>query len=191
MSNRTLVGLVAAIGLALLGNSASAATVFGSKFTHQLTPPEKCNNAGTALCTWVLSQAQGFAGHEKAPHAGTIVQVRIVACAPGGTFVLQIVRTSGTNQAKAVKSATLINYKGTANNCETDTNFNIEAFNVNIPVATGDSIAVVASRVPFMYNSSSGPSILFNPPLSDAGTPVFRNSTSKSGFLMLQAIMNP
>jgi len=187
MSNRALLGVFAALSVALAGTQALGQEIFGAKFTHQLTPPEFCDfTKKFHICSWVLREAQGFAGHEKAPRDGTIAKIRIVACKPAGSFVLQIVRVNPvTNEAKAVRTGPVINYQGTRRNCTVSNNFNIEEFPVNVPVKKGDSLAVIATQVRFMYNSSSGPSALFDPPLAEGDA--FRARTTSSGFLMLQA----
>src|SRR5262245_62010203 len=88
-----LLGTFGAASVALFATQASSAEIFGAKFTHQLTPPEFCNqNKKGNMCSWTLLEAQGNAGHEKAPRDGTIAKIRLVACAPGGSFVLQTVR---------------------------------------------------------------------------------------------------
>jgi hypothetical protein len=193
MWNRTLLGVVGAIGLALLGNSASAATVFGSKLNHQLTGPQFCNsNAGFHVCTWVLTTAQNNPGHERAPHDGTITQLRLMACGPG-TFILQIAHAQpAVHKAQVVRTGPLINYVGNnQRNCINSSNFFIETFNVNVPVKQGDFLAVAASRVNFNYSSGDREDV-FDPALAD-GKPLRQttNTGLGSGLLMLQAVMNP
>lgn len=197
MSNRAVLGVLAALAVAFaFGDTpASAQEIFGAKFTHQLTPPELCQpNRRHRICSWVLEEAQGNAGKEKAPRDGTIAKIRLVACnpggrPPGGTFVLQIVRVTATGNARAIRSGPVINYLGTRRNCTASNNFNIEEFDVNVPVSKGDSLAVYATQIRFMYNPGSGPSALFDLPLADgeAARPPF----TSSGFLMLQAELAP
>lgn len=187
-------GLLGAVLLAFAGTPASAATVFGAKLNHQLTPPEVCNNSQKSdLCSWVMTQAQKNAGKERAPHDGTIVKIRLFACAPGGTFVFQTYRgKTSNNKFKAVRSGPLINYNGTKRNCTASKNFDIEEFSVNVPVKKGDFIGVVASRVAFIYNSSGDGSTVFDPPLADGAAARTTNGTGLGdGFLMMQVEMNP
>lgn len=176
--------------LALFATQATAADIFGAKFTHQLTPPEFCTNQKGDMCSWVMLEAQGNAGNETAPRDGTIAKIRLVACAPGGSFVLQIVSVKpGTEKAKVIRSGPVINYQGTKRNCRASGHFDIEEFNVRVPVREGDSLAVIATEVRFLYNASSGPSIMFDPPLAEGDG--LRSTHLASGFLMMQAELAP
>jgi hypothetical protein len=190
MWHRIVSGAIGAAAIAGFAGQASAQEIFGAKFTHQLTPPEFCVNDKSKMCSWVLLEAQGNAGHEKAPRDGVISKIRLVACAPRGSFVLQIVSVKpGTEKAKAVRTGPVINYQGTSRNCHASGNFDVEEFNVRVPVREGDSLAAIATQVRFMYNSSSGPSIMFDPPLADGAG--FRATSHASGFLMMQAELAP
>jgi hypothetical protein len=178
------------VSISLLAAQAHGQEIFGSKFTHQLTPPEACSNNKSKMCTWVMEEAQKNVGKETAPRNGRIAKIRLVACAPGSTFVLQIARfNAGKSKARVLLTGPLINYKGSTRNCTVSANFDIETFNVDVPVRKGDSLAVAATQVRFMYNSGSGPSQVFDPPLPDGG----KNRAPKdgSGFLMIQAEMAP
>ena len=191
MWSRTVLAAFGAASVALAASQASGAERFGAKFNHQLTPPEFCkDNKKSAMCSWVLMEAQGNAGKEKAPRDGTIAKIRLVACAPRGSFVLQIVRVkAGTEKVKVIRTGPVINYEGTNRNCNASNNFDVEEFDVNVPVRKGDSLAVVATQVRFMYNPGSGPSIMFDPPLAEDDP--FRGTGLDSGFLMLQAELAP
>jgi hypothetical protein len=185
--------LASAFGIAsvaLFASQASGAEIFGAKFTHQLTPPESCTQKKSTMCSWVLMEAQGNAGKETAPRDGRISKIRLVACAPRGSFVLQIVRAKqATERARVISTGPVINYVGTNRNCNASNNFDIEEFDVDVPVSKGDSLAVIATEVRFMYNPGSGPSIMFDPPLAE-GDPL-RDTDLDSGFLMLQAELAP
>jgi hypothetical protein len=183
------LGVFGAASVALFATQASGQEIFGAKFTHQLTPPEACTTKKSAMCSWVMMEAQGNAAHLKAPRNGTIAKIRVVACAPRGSFVLQIVRVKAGEQAKVLSTGPVINYQGTTRNCRVSRRFDIEEFDVNVPVRRGDSLAVVATEVRFMYNSSSGPSIMFDPPLAEGDA--FRTTDLASGFLMMQAELAP
>jgi hypothetical protein len=188
MWRRTLVGAFGVGLLGILATQASGQEIFGAKFTHQLTPPEFCTTNHSRICSWALMQAQGNAGHEKAPRNGTISKIRLVACAPRGSFVLQTIRVKH-NQARVVSTGPVINYLGTTRNCTASRNFDIEEFDVNVPVSQGDSLAVIATQVRFLYNASSGPSIMFDPPLAEGDALV--GTSLASGFLMMQAELAP
>lgn len=190
MWSRTLLVTFGAVSLGLLATQAWAADIFGAKFTHQLTPPEFCTTNKGKMCSWVLLEAQGNAGNETAPRDGIISKIRLVACAPGGSFVLQVVHVRpGTRRAKVIRTGPLINYLGTKHNCTASRNFDIEEFSVHVRVRAGDSLGVVATQVRFLYNPGSGPSILFDPPLADGDG--LRHTGLASGFLMLQAELAP
>lgn len=186
---QTLLGAFGAASVALFAAQASGQEVFGAQLNRQLTPPEYCTANKGRLCSWVLRQAQGNAGKEKAPRNGRIAKIRLVACAPGGSFVLQVVRVGASGNTKVVRSGPVINYQGTSRNCNATKNFDVESFDVKVPVKKGDSLAVVATQVRFLYNSGSGPSALFDPPLAEGDGP--RTAGDGSGFLMMQAELEP
>jgi hypothetical protein len=190
--SRALAGALGAASLAVLTTAApaSAQQIFGAKFDHQLTPPEFCTNKKGDMCSWVMLEAKGNAGHEKAPRNGVISKIRLVACAPGSSFVLQIVRVEpGTDKAQVVHTGPVINYQGSKRNCRASRRFDIEEFDVNVPVSKGDSLAVIATEVRFLYNPSSGPTEMFDPPLAEGDD--FRSTNLATGFLMLQAELAP
>jgi hypothetical protein len=174
----------------LLVAPASATTIFGSLLNHEPTPAETCNTSRpTDMCTWVLSIAQKNVGHETAPKNGIIAQILLRSCSPG-SFVLQLVNAvPNAKQAKAVRTGPEINYLGSPKNCNGGSF--IETFNVNIPVVAGEYLAVVATKVGFIYNSSGDGSLEYDPPLPDGGP--FRTTTGHglgSGILMMQARYN-
>ena len=187
MWKRTFLGMASAIALALLAAHASGQEIIGAQFSHQLTPPANCNNNKAKMCTFVLFEAQKRPGKERAPRDGIIDTIRLVACAPGQSFVLQIVRRQGTTENfRAIRTGPVINYHGSNRNCTASNNFDIETFNnLNVPITEGDYLAVVATQVRFHYSASSGPSLVFNPPLADGSG--FRSTGSAEGFLMMQA----
>jgi hypothetical protein len=174
----------------LLASPASAATAFGSKLGHEPTPPEICRtNNATRLCTWILTIGHANVGHERAPKNGIVAKLRLRSCTPG-TFILQIARANtATEQGRVIRTGPLINYKGNQVNCNGGAF--IETFNVNVPVQTGDSLAIVANRVGFIYNASGDGTLLFDLPLPDGGP--FRAATQQNtgaGILLLQALYN-
>lgn len=189
MSTSKLAYAGAVVGAMLLASTATAATVFGSKLNHEPTPPEACRSAQPfKMCTWVLEIAQQNVGRERAPKNGIIAKLRLRSCTPG-SFALQIARAfPASNQARVIRTGPTINYRGNPINCTGG--FSIEEFNVNVPVLTGDFLAVLATRVGFIYNASGEGSLLFDPPLADgAGFRVASNNTGE-GFLLLQAFYN-
>jgi hypothetical protein len=183
-------GAFGAASIAFFAAHAPGQEIFGAKFTHQLTPPEFCTTKKGKMCSWVLMEAQGQPKITRAPRDGTIAKIRVVACAPGGSFVLQIVRVKqATEEARVLSTGPVINYLGTKRNCNAIRNFNVEEFDVSVPVKKGDSLAVIATEVRFLYNPGSGPSIMFDPPLAEGDA--FRTTDLASGFLMFQAELAP
>ena len=181
-------------GIALMGglfaSQASAATAFGSKLGHEPTPPEIClTNNASRLCTWILTIGHANVGKERAPKNGIVAKLRLRSCTPG-TFILQIARANtAAEQGRVLRTGPLINYKGSPSNCNGGTV--IETFNVNVPVQTGDYLAIVANRVGFIYNASGDGTMLFDPPLPDGGP--LRAATQQdtgAGILLLQALYN-
>lgn len=192
MTSRNLKILIGAASVLAIGSSASAEEIFGSKLNHQLTPPQYCDqNDKSKVCTWLLEIGQDNPGNTKAPRDGTIGKIRLIAC-DAGTFVLQIARAKpSADSARVVQSGPLINYKGDKKNCKGN-NFAVEEFNVDVPVRSGDYLAVVANRVSFLYNASGDGSLPFFPPLPDGGpTREASNDVDGDGFLMIQAELNP
>ena len=189
MKNRTWLGGFGALFAALVAGQASGQEIIGSKFDHQLTPPANCSNNRAKMCTFVLFRAQKRPDRETAPRDGIIDTIRLVACAPGQSFVLQIVRRRpGTEKFRVIRSGPVINYQGTSRNCNASSNFDIEEFDdLNVPIEEGDYLAVVATQVRFHYSASSGDSLLFDPPLSEGQG--FRGETGAEGFLMMQAVL--
>jgi len=104
--------------------------------------------------------------------------------------VLQVVRVrQSPERSKVISTGPVINYQGTSRNRTASNNFDIEEFDVDVPIVKGDSLAVIATQVRFMYNAGSGPSIMFDPPLAEGDA--FRTTSLDSGFLMLQAELAP
>jgi hypothetical protein len=186
---RRSLGIAGAIGLALLGSSAFALTVFGSKLNHEPTPAETCRAAAPfRMCTWVLTIGQQNVGKERAPKNGTINRLVLRSCS-AGSFVLQIARgTPATRQFRVMRTGPTINYKGSPSNCSGG--LFVEAFTVNVPVLTGEYLAVVATKVGFIYNASGDGSLAYDPPLPDGGPLRVASQNTGSGFLLLQAQMN-
>jgi hypothetical protein len=188
--HRTMIAAFCVASASLFAAPAGAQEIFGARFNHQLTPPEFCTDKKGVMCTWVMTEAQGQPKLLKAPRDGRISKIRLVACAPRGSFVLQIVRhQKNPERARVLRTGPVINYQGTKRNCRASANFDVEEFDVDVPVKQGDSLAVIATEVRFMYNAGSGPSIMFDPPLTESDG--FRETDLDSGFLMMQAELAP
>jgi hypothetical protein len=189
MSTRLRAYAIAILGAGLLAGSAMAATSFGSRLNHEPTPPETCRSAQPfKLCTWVLEIGQQNVGHERAPKNGVITKLQLRSCT-AGSFALQIARASpSTDQARVVKTGPTINYKGNPGNC--DGGLFVETFNINVTVQTGDFLAVLATRVGFIYNASDEGALVFDPPLPDGGPNRAASNGTGDGFLLLRALYN-
>lgn len=182
-------GLAAACVLATASVGSAATAIFGSKLSHEPTPAEKCNqNKAGDMCSWVLTIGYQNVGHETAPRAGTITQLRLRSCS-SGSFVLQVATAvPSSRSARVIHTGPAINYKGDARNCNGSSI--IETFNVNMPVAAGQYLSVVATKVGFIYNSSGDGSLVFDPVLVDGGASRTTTGTGLgSGILLLQATM--
>jgi hypothetical protein len=175
---------------------ASTPVRFGAKLTHttQPTPAETCqdNTGGPAgsTCTWVAVVAfenMSTGNNQKAPKTGTIGRVRLISCV-SGKFTVQVARKqSGTQKYRVVKNGPTITYsKDTqSGGCGGDNgdNYIIQSFRVSFTITKGDYIAVKASKVGFMHNSSSGDSFLYRPPLAPGGS--YKTRTGASGGLLV------
>jgi hypothetical protein len=179
--------ILAALGVLALAVPGEAATTFGSKLNHEPTPAEKCNaNKPGDMCSWVLTTAQQNVGGETAPRNGTIAQLKLRSCS-SGSFVLQLARAKpGQNMARAVRSGPAITYKGDPRNCKGSTI--IETFAVSVPVEAGEYLAVIATKVGFIYNASGDGSHVFDPLLPDGGALRNAGDGLGSGILLLQAV---
>ena len=99
--------LVAAVAMLGAVSAAQAATMFGAHVTPKVQPsnagtPHKCNGFEGQKCTWVLNDAYGNAGGEKAPTDGKLKEIRLIAGAPGN-FRLQLVKVNKKQKAKVTK----------------------------------------------------------------------------------------
>ncbi len=197
MLHRTILGLAAVIGFALVGTQASALTRFGAKLDINTQPSNAgsgifCDNGAHPLCSWVLMQAYQcefgscINGH-RAPKDGIIASVRLIACFPG-SFVLQLAHASASlKQARVVRSGPLINYKGDSQHCNGNT-YQIETFPANVPVHTNDYLAVATQKLGFIRCSGGSFNMLkFIPPLAD-GAPLRTTTVGDGCFMLLEAI---
>lgn len=190
MRNQTFFGFLGTVALALLGTSASAATIFGSKLNHEPTPAETCKSSKPGdMCSWVMTIAQQNVGKEPAPKDGTIAKLRLRSCSPG-SFVLQLARLSTDGKrARAIRTGPAINYLGSPNNCNGGNV--IETFNVNVPVFKGEHLAVIATKVGFIYNASGDGTFVYDPLLADGGPFRPPGNGLGSGILLLNAEYAP
>ena len=184
--------IIGACALSLLSADAQAGQRFGSRLNREPTPAETCRAAKPQnLCSWVMTIAQNAPGRHRAPKNGTIATIRLLSCSPG-SFVLQVARADpASNKAKVVRSGPLINYKGSASNCNGDDSLFIEIFTVRVPILAGEYLSVAATRVGFIYNASGDGTHVFDPLLPDGGPLRIPSNVNGSGMLLLQAEYAP
>jgi hypothetical protein len=186
--------LVLALGVAALmavPTSGFAATSFGAKLNKTIQPSNslpahKCDNGPAQQCTRVSMDAYNNAGHEQAPKDGTIDKVKLIAGGPGH-FRLQIAKAKpGPQTAKIVRQGPRIDYDG--QDPAWNEPYEVETFNVNVPVHKGEYLAIKAKRTSMLRCSSGGPNqLLFQPALSVGGP--FQPATHTDGcWLLLQAV---
>ena len=179
-----------ALGLGLSAAEAPAATRFGSLLTTTTQPANgngPCRpNSLSKPCTAVMTLARNRPPSAvRAPKTGTLAKIRLISCVPG-SFVLQIARVAlGTQNARVIRTGPAINYVGDPQQCAGDT-YKIEEFPVNVPIAKGDVLAVLATRIGFLYNAGDNGFLAYDPPLAD-GAPARPAFDQGAGILLLEA----
>ena len=200
MSSRTIRGLgvlvliaagALAISISASGQPGKKTTQFGAELNKHLQPSNgapglPCEPQKSKDCSFVLNEAYAPPhpdGKQLAPKDGTLKQVSLIA-ATKGKFRLQLVKVNGKGKAKVVKQGPTIHYQGTPLNGNT---FNIERFQVNLPVEKGEQLAAKASKVSFVRCSGGGDNtLIYQPPLAPNGSPV-GTSGSDGCFMLLEA----
>ena len=161
----------AAFALSLLVPSSFAADHrFGSRLTGQEQPANSeqgvfCKNS-RPQCTWVMTIARNRPndGH-LAPKDGTIRRFRLIAC-ERGSLQIQIARLNrGETQARVVRNGPRIIYDGDSNKCRGQ-RFDVESFNVNIPVRKGEVLAIKTRQTSSLYCSGDNGVLRYDPPLA-------------------------
>jgi len=166
---KTIAALTVA-AVAMIGGpaTASAATSFGADVKPNVQPsnassPHDCNGFPGKTCTWVLNDAYGNPGGEKAPKGGKLKQVKLIAGAPG-SFKLQLVKVKANDKAKVVTQGPRIRYQG-QDDSDSD-KYVVEKFKVDVPVHKGEQLAIKAKKTSTLRCSSGGNNtLLYNPAL--------------------------
>lgn len=168
----------------------SQAEYFGAALTtttqpQNCCPPHECVTPA-ALCTWIMNGAYNNSpGGEKAPHDGTINQIRLIAGFQSGSFQLFIARAKPNQQkGKVIFAGPTINY-----NAQPDGNspYVIQTFTVNIAVHTNDRLAIKASTTNILRCNNGSPNTFQFVPRLVVGGP-FADVTDTDGcYLLLQA----
>jgi hypothetical protein len=193
MATRTALGALAAFAFMVgVSGQAEAQTSFGSRLTATTQPANagkgvfcKENNRGQ-ICSAVMTIARNRPNSAVlAPKDGTLAKVRLIACFPG-SFVLQLVQMNDAGEATDIRTGPTINYVGDRRHCRRS-RFDIEEFPVNLPIRTGDRMAVLATKIGFVYSAGDNGSQLFAPPLADGeiGRTSFDQGT---GIILLEGI---
>jgi hypothetical protein len=182
------LGVTAIMALPATGFAAS----FGAKLNNTIQPSNslpahKCDVSQPAQnCTRVLMDAYNNAGHEKAPKDGEISKVKLIAGGEGH-FRLQIAKAKpGQEKAKIVRQGPRIDYEG--QDPAWNDPYEVEKFNVHVPVHKGEYLAIKARKTSMLRCSSGGANqLLFQPPLS-VGTPFEKADETDGCWLLLEAV---
>jgi hypothetical protein len=181
---------LAVTAAALIGAGSASAASFGADVKPDVQP----SNAGTAhpcdynapqhKCTWVLNDAYGNPGGEKAPKSGELTSIKLIA-GEAGSFKLQLVKVRGDDSAKVLEQGPRIKYEGQDPNMDPDADYKVEKFTLDHPMAVhkGAQLAIVAKKTSTLRCSSGGDNtLLFDPPLTSAAS--FTNPSSTDGCWM-------
>lgn len=193
---KTTTIAASAIALTLAGTviptQANAAKVkFGSELNETVQPSNSLPGLDCApmqpQCSFVQNEAYGRPdGGEKAPRAGTLKRVRVIAGGPG-SFKLQLVKSKAVgsvwkSRVKAIGPK--INYTGQSpDNWDTD-NYKVESFRVDIPIKKGWRLAMKSRTTSAIRCSSGGDNTLIHTPPLVRRAP-FASATGDDGCWML------
>ncbi len=187
---RKTIALVVA-SVAMVGAANASAVSFGADVTPDTQPSNAsqahpCDYAAPGTkCTWVLNDAYGNAGGEKAPQSGKLKSIKLVA-GEAGSFKLQLVKVRGDGSAKVLAQGPKVTYEGQDPAMDPEDPYNVEKFKLDnpMPVQQGAQIAIVAKKTSTLRCSSGGDNtLLFDPPL-EVGNP-FAAPTNDDGCWML------
>jgi hypothetical protein len=196
MTARRLTVALAATGAMALAVPAigHAATKFGAGVSPQMQPSNAsvqgapCFTSDPGQCTRVSPEAYTLGpggGREQAPKERTIDKLRLIARGPGH-FRFQLAEAKPNQEkAKIVRQGPVIEHEG-----QSDPNppYEVETFNVDVPVEKGQYLAIKARRTSMLRCSSGGPNqLLFQPALTLGGP--FAGADGTDGcWLLLQAV---
>lgn len=189
------LALVLALGAAALlavPATGMAATKFGAKLNGTVQPSNSlpahsCELGMPAPCTRVSMEAYGRPdGGEKAPKDGVIDKIKLIA-GGAGHFRLQLARAKpGPEKAKIVRQGPRIDYQGQGPNWNEP--YEVEKFNVNLPVHQGEYLAIKARKTSMLRCSSGGPNQLLFQPALPVGGPFESADDTDGCWLLLEAI---
>ena len=193
-----ILATIAAVAMMVAPAIGAAAPVkFGSKLNPTVQPSNslpglKCSQEAPGPCTMVQNEAYGRPdGGELAPKTGTIKKIRLIAGGPG-SFKLQIAKVKrstlfGTNEAKVVYNGPRISYQGQTEANDESGSYRVETFNVNVPVKTGQQLALKGNITSMVRCSSGGDNtLIYTPSLGKA----FRPATETDGcWILMEAVI--
>lgn len=187
-----LVLALAATALMVVPAAGMAASKFGAKLNSTIQPSnslpaQKCVFGQPAEpCTRVSMDAYNNAGHEQAPKDGVIDKVKLIAGGPGN-FRLQLAKAKpNQDKAKIVEQGPKLHYQG--QDPQWDEPYEVESFNVNVPVKEGEYLAIKSRKTSMLRCSSGGPNqFLFQPALS-VGGPFQTLDYTDGCWLLLEAV---
>ena len=124
-------------------------------------------------------------GSPKAPHDGTIDKIKIIAQGPGKFRPALAKAKPNAEQARLTYRGSQIEYDGQQGG---GMDYDIETFNVNIPVDKGEYLAIESRKTSFLRCSSGGANqLLFQPALDLGG--LFEPATDTDGcWLLMEAV---
>lgn len=182
MSLRKAFSALVGASLLLIPASAQGAGKFGADLAGGPQPQNAaldCGDSGlnaNKKCTrlpYKYDEAGPINNNNNAPKAGTIDTIKLIAQQPG-KFTLQIAsvknlnRNNGTGQAKITRSGPTIEYDASVN--KRGAGYNIQTFDVNVPVLRGQYMAFRAKEFSAQTCSSgSERQLLFQPPPAVGG----------------------
>jgi hypothetical protein len=179
---------------------ASAPVKFGAKLNPTVQPSNSLpglmceHQAPGASCTMIQNEAYGRPdGGQLAPKTGTIKKIRLIAGGPG-SFKLQIAKVQQaslfkTNKAKVVANGPRISYSGQTEANEESGSYEVESFDVDVPVQKGQQLALRGNITSMIRCSSGGDNtLIYTPPLL-SGSP-FEPATGSDGcWILMEAVI--
>ena len=191
-SIKTIAALaVASVALAGGAAQAQAATSFGADVNPDVQPSNsseahECNGFPGQKCTWVLNDAYGNAGGEKAPKNGTLKKIKLIA-GEAGSFKLQLVKVKADQSAKVITNGPKITYEG-QDDPDADT-YKVESFKVNVPVHKGEQIAIATKETSTLRCSSGGDNTLLYNPVLQVGNAAQALGSDEGCWMLIEGVV--
>ena len=188
----TTTAALAAVALAI--PASASAESFGSKLNPNIQPSNAgvkghpCVQGDPGSCTRVMMEGYtngSGVGSPKAPHDGTIDKLKIIAQGPGKFRPALAKAKPNAEEARLTYRGSQIEYDGQQGG---GMDYDIETFDVNIPIDKGEYLAIESRKTSFLRCSSGGANqLLFQPALDLGG--LFEPATDTDGcWLLLEAV---